>query len=170
MLVLRDVVVPVDFESTSYQALRYARDLAGTFGARLHLLHVLEDVFALPAGTEGPLSAFPQLARRAEDDARERLNGLLAEDDKASAVIAVVISSSPATAIASYAEQNQASVIVMGTQGRLAKPLGAIGSVAEHVLRTAPCPVLILRRHPQETAVSAEPPPAHSSVAAKRPA
>ena len=79
MLVLRDIVVPVDFEPTSYPALTYARDLAWTFRARLHVLHVLEDTFALPAGTEGSLSEFPRLERQVERDVHDRLNALLVE-------------------------------------------------------------------------------------------
>ena len=156
MLVLRDLVVPVDFESTSHQALAYARELAGTFGARLHLIHVLDDTFALRAGTEGSLSSVPELARRAEREARDRLDALLTEADrKSSAVAVVVISPSAATAIVAYAERVQASAIVMGTRGRLDEPGAAIGSVAEHVVRTAPCPVLTLRRHWPEVAVAA---------------
>jgi nucleotide-binding universal stress UspA family protein len=156
MLVLRDLVVPVDFESTSRQALAYARELAGTFGARLHLIHVLDDTFALRAGTEGSLSSVPELARRAESEARERLDALLAGADRnLGAVTVVVVSPSAATAIVAYAEQVQASAIVMGVHGRLDEPADAIGSVAGHVVRTAPCPVLTLRRHPQEVAVPA---------------
>jgi nucleotide-binding universal stress UspA family protein len=157
MLVLRDLVVPVDFESTSYHALAYARELARTFGARLHLIHVLDDTFALPAGTEGSLSGVPELARRTEGEARERLGALLTDADRRlDAVAIVVISPSPATAIVAYAEQVRADAIVMGTHGRLDEPVDAIGSVAEHVVRTAPCPVLTLRRHPQEVAVAAQ--------------
>jgi nucleotide-binding universal stress UspA family protein len=155
MLVVRDLVVPVDFESTSFHALAYAQELAGTFGARLHLIHVLDDTFALRAGTEGTLSRVPELARRAENEARERLDALLTDADrKSGAVVVVVISPSPASAIVAYAEQVQASAIVMGTHGRLDDPADAIGSCAEHVVRTAPCPVLTLRRHPQEVAVT----------------
>ena len=156
MLVLRDLVVPVDFESTSYHALAYARELAGTFGARLHLIHVLDDTFALRAGTEGSLSSVPELARRAESEARERLDALLTDaHPKLDAVVVVAISPSPATTIVAYAEQVQASAIVMGTHGRLDEPTNAIGSVAAQVVRTAPCPVLTLRRHPKEAAVPA---------------
>jgi nucleotide-binding universal stress UspA family protein len=156
MLVFRDLVVPVDFESTSYHALAYARELAGTFGARLHLIHVLDDTFALPAGTEGNLSSAPELARRAESSAREELEALLTvADRRLDPAVIVVISPSPATAIVAYAEQVQASAIVMGTHGRLEEPSDAIGSVAEHVVRMAPCPVLTLRRHPQEAAIPA---------------
>jgi nucleotide-binding universal stress UspA family protein len=147
MLALRDVLVPIDFEPTSYNALAYARDLASTFGARLHVLHVLEDSFALSAGTEGPLSDIPTLERQMADDARAGLNALLTEDDRKSGAIPVVLSgASPAASIVRYVEENGADIIVMGTHGRTAKALGALGSVAEQVVRTAPCPVVTVRR------------------------
>ncbi len=159
MLVLGDVVVPVDFEPASYHALAYGRELAAAFGARLHLLHVLDDAFALPGGTEGALSDFPLLKGYRETEARERLNDLLTADDReAGAHLAVRLSPSPATAIVAYAEQVQASAIVMGTHSRFDKPMGsAIGSVAELVVRTASCPVMVMRRHPQEALIRLEP-------------
>ena len=151
MLVLRDVLVPVDFESTSIHALAYARDLARTFGATLHVLHVLEDAFALAAGTEGSLSAFPRLEREAEDDARRRLQDLLTDADrKAGAMTAVRLGTSPASSIVAYATEIQADVIVMGTHGRRGTSIGTIGSVAEQVVRTAKCPVLTVREKPVE--------------------
>lgn len=155
MLVLRDILVPVDFEPTSYHALAYARDLARTFGARLHILHVLEDAFALPAGTEGSLSAFPRLEREAEDDARGRLNVLLTDEDrKAGATTAVRLGAGPASSIVGHAAEIRADVIVMGTHGRRGPTLGTIGSVAEQVVRTASCPVLTLRQHPSDVALA----------------
>lgn len=158
MLVLRDIVVPVDFEPTSYQALAYARDLARTFGARLHVVHVLEDAFALPAGTEGALSAFPRLEREMEDDAGGRLNAVLTEEDRrAGAATAVRLGATPASAIVGYAAEIHADVIVMGTHGRRAPALGMIGSVAEQVVRTASCPVLTLRQHPSDVALARMP-------------
>ena len=155
MLVIRDILVPVDFEPTSYHALAYARDLARTFGARLHVLYVLEDTFALPAGTEGSLSAFPRFEREAEDDARGRLNVLLTDEDrKAGATAAVRLGAGPASSIVGYAAEIQADVIVMGTHGRRGPTLGTIGSVAEQVVRTASCPVLTLRQHPSDVALA----------------
>jgi len=155
MLVLRDVLVPVDFESTSIHALAYARDLARTFGATLHVLHVLEDAFALAAGTEGSLSAFPRLEREAEDDARRRLQDLLTDADrKAGAMTAVRLGTSPASSIVAHATEIQADVIVMGTHGHRGTSIGTIGSVAEQVVRSASCPVLTLRRHPSDVALA----------------
>jgi nucleotide-binding universal stress UspA family protein len=155
MLVLRDILVPVDFEPASYHALAHARDLARAFGARLHVLHILEDTFALPAGTEGSVSGFPRLRRQIEDDTRSRLNDLLTDEDRqADAHAVALIAASPSAAIASYAAEIRADLIVMGTHGRTGKPLGVIGSVAEQVVRTAECPVLTVRQVASEGRVS----------------
>jgi nucleotide-binding universal stress UspA family protein len=116
-------------------------------------------------GTKGFLHGRPYVIALASSGAGrsrtagERLNELLAdEDQKSGAVTVVVISPDPATAIVRYAEQVHASAIVMGTHGRIDKPEGAaIGSVAEQVIRTARCPVLVLRHLPQEALVAVEP-------------
>jgi nucleotide-binding universal stress UspA family protein len=166
MLVLRDIVVPVDFEPASYQALAHARDLARTFCARLHVLHILEDTFALPAGTEGSVSSFPRLRREIEDDARNRLNELVTDEDRqADAKAVALIAASPSIAIVGYAREIRADLIVMGTHGRTGKPLGVIGSVAEQVVRTAECPVLTVRQVSSEGSVSNP-----STIETRRPA
>jgi nucleotide-binding universal stress UspA family protein len=118
----------------------------------------MEDTFELPAGTEGSLSAFPHLERRMEDDARARLNDLLTEQDrKAGTITAVRLGASPAASIVTYAEEIHADVIVMGTHGCGGPVAGPIGSVAEQVVRTAPCPVLTLRQHPSDVALTRVP-------------
>ncbi len=75
MLVLKDLIVPVDFESASDCALEYARELAGVIGARQHRLHVQEDVSPLRA-TDGQLSAGPiteaEIPERLEPAADQR--------------------------------------------------------------------------------------------------
>ena len=141
MPALHNILVPVDFEPASYSALAHARDLARPFGARLHVLHILEDAFALPAGTEGAVSGFPRLRREIEDEARHRLNELLTDEDRHAGATAVpLIAATPSVAIVEYATEIRADLIVMGTHGRTGKALGLIGSVAEHVVRTAECP------------------------------
>lgn len=149
MLALQNILVAVDFNETSLHALSYAEDLARVCGARLHVLHVLEDAFALPAGSEGTLSAFPQLARQAEDEARARLGALVA-GRMPDTTLAVMIGS-PAAAIIAHAGRIQAGLIVMGTHGERADPPGEVGSVAARVVGTAECPVLTIRRPPRES-------------------
>ena len=75
MIVLKHILVPIDFEQDSLHAMSYGRELARQFAATVHLLHVVSDVFALRGGTEGALTAFPQLQGNFEEMARRRHDG-----------------------------------------------------------------------------------------------
>ena len=95
-----NILVPIDFEQTSEHALAYGRDLARKLGADLHVLHVVNDVFALGAGTEGTLTEMPQLQKRIEENARERIAHLITDEDrKAGVKVVIATSSMPAHAI-----------------------------------------------------------------------
>ena len=152
MIALQNILVATDFSEPSDVALAYGRELARRFGARLHLLHVVEDMgarfmsFPLPVGDLGHWQA------EAESAARIRLHSLLSEEDRQvlRAKTVVQISTSPSEAIVSYAKDTmpRIGIIVMGTHGRGAMAHLLMGSVAERVVRTAPCPVLTVR-HPQ---------------------
>jgi nucleotide-binding universal stress UspA family protein len=149
---VRKKLVPTDFEQTSGLALVYARDLARLFGATLQVVHVIQDEFALAGGTEGSVATLPRLRRELEECATARINELLTEQDRAAGVTsAVLLSSLPADAIVEHARTSGADLIVMGTHGRGGVSPHVIGSVAERVVRVAPCPVLTVR--PPEEAV-----------------
>lgn len=153
MLSLKNILVPTDFAPPSLHALAYGRELAREFGATLHVLHVVDDVFALSAGTEGMLTAFPLLRRDVEQHAGDEIEKLLAPEDRgAGARAAVVTSSTPALAIVRYAREVHADLIVMGTRGRGDTPEILLGSVADRVVHLAPCPVLTVRRPEHENA------------------
>ena len=141
MILLKQVLVPTDFSRASEAALTYGRALAQRFGATLHLLHVVENDF---------LKATPSDPRALVAGTKRTLNGRLTEEDliglHARAVLEV--SDSPAETIAEYARQERIDLIVMGTHGRSAVAQLLVGSVAERVVRTAPCPVLTVR-HPE---------------------
>lgn len=132
------ILVPIDFSSPSDAALAYARTLARSSGGTLHLLHVLENDFLRPVvgdphGLES--AALKQLQARFTDEDHRKLR----------AVAAVERSDDPADEIVSYARTANAGLIVMGTHGRSGVAHLLMGSVAEKVVRTAPCPVLTLR-------------------------
>ena len=102
-----------------------------------------------------PFPVFLDLRRQIEEDARDRLNELLTDEDRhADANAVALIAASPSAGIVGYATEMQADLIVMGTHGRTGKPSGVIGSVAEQVVRTAECPVLTVRRTASERRVS----------------
>jgi nucleotide-binding universal stress UspA family protein len=150
MIALKTVLVPTDFSDPSEIAFRYGKAFAESFGASLHLLHVVDSasmyVWGSPEGAVGmPAGAYDE----AERYARERLQGLLTmpEQERFRAVQAIV-TGSPFVEIVRYAKRQEIDLIVMGTHGRGPIAHMLMGSVAERVVRKAPCPVLTVR-HPE---------------------
>jgi nucleotide-binding universal stress UspA family protein len=141
MIAMKKVLVPIDFAEASDAALIYARNLAKTFGADLHVMHVMENLFLRPmANNPAAIEAgiANRLSERITDDDRKNLH----------AVAVMRKSDTPAEEIVRYAEEEKVDLIVMGTHGRVKVAHLLMGSVAEKVVRTAPCPVLTVR-HPE---------------------
>jgi nucleotide-binding universal stress UspA family protein len=149
MITLKNILVATDFGEASEAALAYGRALARNFGARLHVMHVVGNTLAF-AGAEGYAYDAGELQGEMEESARKTLAALIRDDDrrelKAETVLRV--SGTPALAIVSYARDANVDLIVMGTHGRGGMAHVLMGSVAEKVVRTAPCPVLTVR-HPE---------------------
>jgi nucleotide-binding universal stress UspA family protein len=149
MIRIKNVLVATDFSEPSTAALDYGRELARTYEATLHVLHVTEDLrwrFAADATPAFPADAQEEI----EASARARTNALLTDEDRAQlhARAAVQTAVSPAESIVEYAKTQAADVIVIGTHGRSGFSRVLMGSVAERVVRLAPCPVLTVR-HPE---------------------
>ena len=150
MIVLKNILVATDFSEPSAVALAYGRDLARSYRATLHVLHVVEDVM-VRYGTEfGVVS--PDLQKELEVGARHQLDALITQDDRnsLSVVPAVQTSLTAASGITGYAADKAIDLIVVGTHGRNAVQQFLMGSAAERVVRTAPCPVLTVRAHERE--------------------
>ena len=155
MIALKRVLVATDFGEAAEAALTYGRELARTFRAKLHVVHVVEDVTRSVAGIlESPLS-FSQAQADAEDSAHELAKQVLSDDDRRTlgAEITVIARADAAPAIVDFARETRSDVIVMGTHGRGKIARLLVGSVAERVVRTAPCPVLVLH-HPEHEFVT----------------
>ena len=133
------ILVPTDFSRASDAALAHARMLAGSTGATLHLLHVVDNGF---------LAAVLVDPRDYESAAYEKLQQRLAGESPAG-ILAVRRSEAPADEITRYARGHNIDLIVMGTHGRGRVAHLLLGSVAEKVARTAPCPVLTMRDTPR---------------------
>ena len=157
------ILAPTDFSPTSDAALAYARALARKFGASLHLLHVFEEPLLLGAVTaEAYVPEAPEVRAALMKEARECLEHRLRPDARAEpSATSEIVTGSPARAIADYAASAGMNLIVMGTHGRGGVAHLLLGSVAERVVRMAPCPVLTVR-HAAEPASSpaANPAPA----------
>ena len=149
MILLKNILVATDFGEASDAALSYGRDLARTYGATLHVVHVAENVFARYAD-DGSIAFLPQIQSDVENAARKRMEGLVTDEDRSMlhAKPVVLTALGTAEAIVEYAHAHTVDIIVMGTHGRGGFTHLLMGSVAERVVRTAPCPVLTVR-HPE---------------------
>lgn len=149
MIALKSILVATDFGEASAAALAYGRELARTFGATLHVLHVADDVY-VRLGGDAYMAVLPELQKDLEDDAHRHLDELLVDNDPVPLPVkkAVLTSSATASSIVQYARDLGIDLIVVGTHGRGAVAHLFMGSVAERVVRSAPCPVLTVR-HPE---------------------
>jgi len=135
----RVILHPTDFSVGSEAALRVARRLAREHGARLIVLHVavLEDLLAGTPAAE----VDPALYRKALEDVRNRVEG----PDLKHHVESMLRRGYATDGILQTAEEVGCDLIVMGTNGRTGLSRLFMGSVAEHVLAKADCPVLIAK-------------------------
>ena len=145
MITLKRILVPTDFSDASQNALKYGMALAENFGAALHVLHVIVDPFVIPPGGEGyfPPSDLPQ---QLEKTSRAHLEQWVPADWRRGREVTLeCIHGTPFVEVVRYAREKEIDLIVMGTHGRGAIAHMLLGSVAERVVRKAPCPVLTVR-------------------------
>lgn len=162
METMKNVLVPVDFSSYSSEAVRQAAEVCRRFDAQLHLVHVVEEV--IPPVTEFGMG-YPAYAESVtemkERACKELANWPRCVDPFEGAVTRHILVGSAFESILELAKELPADLIVMGTHGRTGFQHFILGSVAEQVVRRAPCGVLVVR--PGQRAVSCEPTAATSS-------
>jgi universal stress protein A len=149
MFKLQRILVPVDFSDTSRAALDYATDLARAFDASMDIVHVWEAPVYVTQATplESGISQ-TSLLDAAQTQAKDGLNAfVLAAKQPGAPIRSLQIEmGSPAPTICQVAKDGRHDLIVIGTHGRTGITRVLIGSVAEHVVRLAPCPVLSVRK------------------------
>jgi nucleotide-binding universal stress UspA family protein len=142
---IRHILAPTDFSDYSKEAINYALDLAQTFGAKLSLLHVVE-LPPYPIEGLGPSTPGGGLLDDLERQASAELAQVLPQAHNAQIeVTRSVVIGTPFRKIIETAEVEHVDLIVMATHGRTGLSHLVVGSVAERVVRSAPCPVLTIR-------------------------
>jgi universal stress protein A len=142
---VRRILLPTDFSTYSATATKYACELVTTFGAELHLLHTL-DVHLSSTPDFGMGLDLPRYIKESRHAAEKALTGVLDPQWAAGrTVVRAVVEGSPKVEIVRYARTHDIDLIVLATHGRSGLAHIIIGSVAEGVVRTAPCPVLTVR-------------------------
>jgi nucleotide-binding universal stress UspA family protein len=145
MITIHRILVPFDFSESSTRALNHAKVMAERFGATLDLMYVVPNPFLTdPTGLSGPLP--PNLLDNLVADAHSGLDRALPPTDRERFKAGMVVKVGDARAeILSYAESEHVDLIVMGTHGRGGMAHLVLGSVAERIVRGAPCAVLTVR-------------------------
>jgi nucleotide-binding universal stress UspA family protein len=139
------ILLPTDFSDYSAAATKYACEFATSFDAELHVLHTLE-VHLASTPTFGMGLDLPQYVHESRLAAEKALAGVPDPQWVAGRkVVKAVIEGSPKVEIVRYARTHGVDLIVLATHGRMGLAHVLIGSVAESVVRTAPCPVLTVR-------------------------
>jgi universal stress protein A len=139
---LARILAPTDRSPFSQKAVDYARNLAKHFGAELHVLRVMDD--ADKAMTERAVTGVID-ASQPQDDYSRWMAELVGETGDVRRVEVVQVGTDIPEAVVRYAKHNDIDLIVMATHGRTGLTHLLMGSVAETVVRSAPCPVLTLR-------------------------
>ena len=135
----KKIQFPTDFSSCSDAPLAYATALARDTGATLLIVHVEEPPLAYGGGEMYYGTPEPDYA------GLEQMLANVRPTDPAVPCERKLIAGSPADTIVEVAAAENVDLIVMGTHGRTGLRRLLMGSVAEAVIRTAPCPVLIYR-------------------------
>jgi|SRR4030095_6588251 nucleotide-binding universal stress UspA family protein len=149
---MKRILVPIDFSDCSKKALQYALALAKTHEAAVTLLYVVAPAYGV-AELSGIESA--QLEVTMREGGEKELAKLSVDELRGEvAVEALVRTGSPAVQIIEAAQSLPADLIVISTHGRTGLKHVLLGSVAEHVVQRAPCPVFVVREHEHEILAS----------------
>jgi universal stress protein A len=146
------IMIPIDFSTTSLEAVTAAKDLSHP-GTEITLLHVYDATQNHGPATRDITPPPKGLPAKVEDSLLENLNRVRDShlSDVKDVKLKVEISRFPAKAICEFAEKQMVDLIVITTHGRTGLSHMVMGSVAEEVIRKAPCPVLVMRKRKAAT-------------------
>jgi universal stress protein A len=148
-MIPKKIVFCADFSENSARAGRYAAAYAKVFGSEVTVLHVIDSWAGFPSYAESVHLNVLEVTRALETSAKAQLEDLAAAMSKdVSKVATRCIMGVPAEEIVKTAEQESADLIIMGTHGWSGFRHLLLGSVAEKTLRTASCPVLVVKSSP----------------------
>lgn len=145
---IRRLLVPVDFSAGSRKAVVYASAFARQFSAQITFLHVIQVNYAY--GEFGAID-FTALEREMRASAQKELQHLLTTAREAGLNAEILVrEGSPAKVIAEVASELSSDLILISTHGYTGLKHVLMGSIAEHVVRYAPCPVLVVRQQEKD--------------------
>ena len=149
MLEIKLLLCPVDFSEFSVRAYRHALSVAQHYRAKLVALHIVE-LWRYPSlSFVPPGPAYDETCQAFCEKGEQQLRELVRSNTRdAPPPELLVEQGNAADTILSVVARMRADVIVMGTHGRRGYDRMMLGSVAERVMRNAPCPVLVVNKSP----------------------
>ena len=142
MITIKKIICPVDFSELSRKSLQYANEFAKLSNGQVFLVGVIEN---------DPTITYSKGLEKERAEEEQKLLALIEEEDMAGIVADYVIYEGfPEECILDYAKRQEADVIIMGSHGRRGLKRMILGSVAEHVIRRSPCPVLVVKENEHE--------------------
>ena len=139
---VHQIVVPVDFHYQSDKLVDYAAYMAGELSAVVHFIHAVE--FYL-GNSMTALAYVQQYEEQLVADEKIRMAKLVEDNrERCKGCTGKVVVGDPVDAIVDFAKASDADLIIMSTHGSKGLEKIMLGSVAEHVLKRAHCPVLVM--------------------------
>jgi nucleotide-binding universal stress UspA family protein len=143
-MTIENILLPTDFSACADHALSHAIEVADRFQARLHILHVVNELDPDWYGITDAQERAVKLREQIKSEARERLQDL-APDTYLDTRVSLQLSFDVADTIYEYVDEREIDLVVMGTHGRQGLDRLMLGNVANKIVRHAPCPVMTVR-------------------------
>ena len=145
-MIPKKILFCTDFSENSEPAGQYAAEYAAVFDADLSIVHVIDSWAGYPWYTEGAPQNILTVVKHLEELTTVKLEQVAKELGKKKESVKTFLSNGvPAEEIVRVAEQESIDLIIMGTHGWSGVRHMLLGSVAEKILRAAPCPVLVVK-------------------------
>lgn len=142
---IKKVLLPIDFSDTSEVLADYALTFGESFGAKIYVFNVVQNLEELP-GLSVPHISMEKVMDEIYEAAREELGKFCEEHFKGELEIGYsIVKGEPYKEILKFVEENGIDIIIMGSHGRSGLNHLFFGSTAEKVLRGARCPVLTIK-------------------------
>jgi nucleotide-binding universal stress UspA family protein len=144
-IVLKQILVPIDFSEHSKKALEYAIPFAEQFRAKIYALYVVEPTI-YPADFSFGQVGIPNIEAELQAKGEQELKDLLVETVKGKVDSEAVIKTGlPFVEVITFAHEKNIDLIIVATHGHTGVEHILFGSTAEKIVRKAPCPVLVVR-------------------------
>lgn len=143
-MTIKNILIATDFSDASHAALRQALRFANTFGATLHILHVVDELEPGWYGVDDAKNRADALRSAIKQEAQSMLQEMVPNDTGISVNthVSMQLSFDVSATINEYAAERDIDLIVLGVRGQTDRSAYALGRIASQVVEEAPCPVL----------------------------